>query len=51
MRDKELVGVRLPRQTMEKIRRIVEKQNGLFEDESDYVAHCIIDHNRRFNGL
>ncbi len=41
------VNVRLPKQTVEKIKKLVEEHEGLFEDESDYINHCIINYNRK----
>lgn len=40
------VNVKLPKNTVEKVRKIVEDNNGLFEDVSDYITHCVITYNR-----
>ncbi|MEM3373970.1 MAG: hypothetical protein QXE31_01995 [Candidatus Woesearchaeota archaeon] len=42
----EFVSVKLPKNTVEKVRRIVEMNRDLFENESEYITHCIINYNR-----
>jgi hypothetical protein len=49
--NKEYIEVKLPKNTVDKIKRIVEEHDGLFEDEEDYITHCIIDYNLRSNRL
>ena len=44
--DIEFVYVKMPQRTLEKVKKIVEKSNGLFEDETDYIHHCVICYNR-----
>jgi hypothetical protein len=45
-KTQEYVEIRLPRPIVEKVRKMVECHNGLFEDETDYIHHCIISYNR-----
>ena len=47
MNETEYVNIKLPKQTLEKIEKIIEEQDGLFENISDYITHCIIDYNRK----
>jgi hypothetical protein len=49
MNEEMLVNIKLPRQTLEKIEKIIEKHDGLFENVNDYIHHCIIDYNRKIN--
>ena len=42
----ELSEVKMPTKVVEKIRDIVKEHDGLFEDEGEYIAHCVIHYNR-----
>lgn len=44
--SEEMVEIQLPRQIVERVKNIIEKHGGLFEDEQDYITHCIIHYNR-----
>lgn len=48
MKKPEYVSVMLPQPTVEHVKELVEKSDGLFEDESDFIHHCIIYHNRDY---
>ena len=43
----EFVNVKLPRNVYDKVKELVEVHDGLFEDESDYVSHCVIHYNQK----
>ena len=45
-KDDEFIEVRLPKKTIERVREIVELHDGLYEDENDYINHCVISYNR-----
>lgn len=39
-------SVKVPKNIYEKVSRMVSQNRGLFDDESDYITHCIIHYNR-----
>ena len=41
MAKDELIQVQLLKKTFEKVKELVEKNEGLFEDENDYINHGI----------
>lgn len=46
MAKDDLVAIELPECIMKRIRDIIDESDGLFEDEADFISHCIIYHNR-----
>jgi Arc/MetJ-type ribon-helix-helix transcriptional regulator len=47
-KEQEFVNVKLPKHVYHKIKGQVEEHDGLFEDESDFVSHCVIHYIRNY---
>jgi Arc/MetJ-type ribon-helix-helix transcriptional regulator len=46
MKEQKFVNVRLPRNVYDRVREHIDEHDGLFEDESDFVSHCVIHYTR-----
>lgn len=46
--DEQYVNIMLPERLVDNVREIVDSHDGLFEDETDYIIHSIIDNNMKF---
>ena len=46
-KEYDVYDLRLQVSLMNKIRQKIESYDGLFDDDSDYITHCIIDFHRK----
>ena len=42
----ETLAVNLPANIVEKVKYLIREKQGLFEDEAEYITHCIIHYKR-----
>ncbi len=47
-KENKFVNIKLPKNIYSKVREQLEEHDGLFEDESDFLSHCVIHYTRNF---